>query len=68
MTKDIPEDEKRIMNIFNVSNHDDFYGILVEGRKGRKKSVIPLVEFTSISKGDENFQLIDDYKIWFCNW
>ena len=98
MAKNISEDEKRIMKIFNVTDYDktpnrtnesmiiyfdflnknlgfpitgdhtsemghfkseiisikltslssiydDFYGILVEGRSGRKKVVVPLVDF-----------------------
>ena len=117
----IPKDEKRIMEVFNVSDYnripkrtnksvkfyfeflkkrlvfpitgehtweheaftsetlsvklhnlsdlcDDFYGILAEGRVGRKKVVVPLVDFEPENEKDENFQLIDDYKTWFCNW
>ena len=121
MAKDIPEDEKIIMKIFNVTDYnkipkrtneamiiyfdflnknmvfpitgthtseigpfksetisvklasfsqiyDDFYGILVEGRSDMKKMVVPLVDFEPDNQDDENFQLIDDYKTWFCNW
>lgn len=117
----IPEDEKRIMKVFNVKDYDkipkktneamkiyfnflkkklifpitgkhtsetgpfesetitiklhhlsdlydDFYGILVEGRSGRKKVVVPLVDFEPKNEEEENFQFIDDYKNWFCNW
>ena len=121
MAKYIPEDEKRIMKIFNVIGYnkipkrtneamgtyfnflnknlifpitgshtqetgpfksetisinlnsisdlyDDFYGILVEGKCGRKKAVVPLVDFELDDQDDENFELISDYKTWFCNW
>jgi len=122
MAKNISEDEKRIMKIFNVTDYDktpnrtnesmiiyfdflnknlgfpitgdhtsemghfkseiisikltslssiydDFYGILVEGRSGRKKVVVPLVDFDPDEHvTDENLRFIDDYKTWFCNW
>ncbi|MDP2749751.1 MAG: calcium-binding protein [Nanoarchaeota archaeon] len=122
ITEEIPEDEKRIMKIFNASDYDkipnsadesmkiyfdflnknlvfpiagthtqetgpfksetisvnlnsiselydDFYGILVEGRNGRKKVAIPLVDFDPDEHAtDENLQIIDDYKTWFSNW
>lgn len=48
-------------------HHDDFYGILAEGKIERKNAVVPLVEFTP-EDNDSNFQLIEDYKIWFCNY
>lgn len=48
--------------------YDDFYGILTEGSAGRKKVVVPLVDFNPENEDNENFKLIDDYKIWFCNW
>lgn len=48
--------------------YDDFYGISVEGRAGRKKVTVPLVDFEPDNETDEGFQLVQDYKTWFCNW
>lgn len=56
------------IKLYDLSDtYDDFYGVLVEGKTPERQVVIPLVEFTS---NDENcnFQIIDDYKTWFCNW
>ena len=47
--------------------YDDFYGLLVEGRSERKKAAVPLVDFELDDEDDINFQLIEDYKSWFCN-
>lgn len=121
MKKEIPEDEKRIMQVFGIADHnkiparsnktmkiyyeflkkkltfpiygsyeqetgllssksisiklydlsdqyDDFYGILIEGKANRRLVAVPLVDFTLDNEDDENFQIIDDYKTWFCNW
>src|SRR3989338_4444340 len=48
------------VNLSSISNlYDDFYGILVEGRSGRKKVVVPLIDFDPDKQNDENFQIID---------
>lgn len=49
------------------SLYDDFYGLLVERRGERKKVIVPLVEFELENEEDTNFELIEDYKSWFCN-
>lgn len=58
--------------IFKVVLHnlcqpeDYFYGILAEGKSGRKAVVIALAEF-SAKASNPNFQIIEDYKDWFWN-
>ena len=57
------------VNFNSISEvYDDFYGILVEGRSGRKKMTVPLIDFDPDKQNDENFQIIDNYKTWFSNW
>ena len=61
--------ERHSIVLHKPSNlYDEHYGVLAEGRIGCKKEVVPLVDFTPDNENDENFQLIDDYKTWFCNY
>ncbi|MFC1783455.1 calcium-binding protein [Planctomycetota bacterium] len=46
---------------------DEFYGLMAEGREGRRKLFIPLGEI-EVSKKHPNHQLISDYSSWFWNW
>lgn len=45
----------------------DMYGIIAEVRLGRSKYFIPLCELEVTDKNSLNYQLIDDYRIWFAN-
>jgi hypothetical protein len=45
----------------------DMYGIIAEVRLGRSKYFIPLCELEVIDKNSPDFQLIDDYRVWFAN-
>ena len=63
------ESERLSIKLYALSDlYDDHYGILAEGRAGRKKIVVPLVDFDLENGGNMIFQLIDDYKVWFCNY
>lgn len=45
----------------------DMYGIIAEVRLGRSKYFIPLCELEVIDKNSPDYQLIDDYRVWFAN-
>lgn len=45
----------------------DMYGIIAEVRLGKSKYFIPLCELEVADKNSPNYQLIDDYRVWFAN-
>jgi hypothetical protein len=55
------------VNVKKISLVDDFYGIIVELRLGRKKYDCPLCELAVKDKQSSNAQLIQDYRVWFAN-
>lgn len=54
-------------SINSISMVDELYGIIVELRVGRKKYEYPLCEFVATDKQSSNYQLIQDYRVWFAN-
>lgn len=46
---------------------DEFYGLLCEGKEGRRNAVVPLAELI-VGETDPNFVCIDDYLTWFWNY
>ncbi|UOF91701.1 calcium-binding protein [Fodinisporobacter ferrooxydans] len=47
---------------------DDFYGLLCTAKEGRRKRIVAVAEPLVLAKTDPNYQLIDDYLSWFCNY
>ncbi|WP_410511861.1 calcium-binding protein [Paenibacillus sp. BR2-3] len=46
---------------------DENYGLLCEGKEGKRHVVMPLAEL-SVKETDPNFVFIDDYLTWFWNY
>ena len=55
------------VSIKSLPHLEDMYGIIAEVRLGRNKYAIPLCELEVIDKNSPNYQLIDDYRVWFAN-
>jgi hypothetical protein len=55
------------VSVKRISLVDDFYGIIVELRRGRKKYDFPLCDLAATNKQSPNAQLIQDYRVWFAN-
>jgi hypothetical protein len=55
-----------VTGLADVEDGDAFYGLLCEGRQGRRHVVVPLAE-VDVDSDTLNFQLIDDYQTWFWN-
>jgi hypothetical protein len=47
------------------SDIDEFYGLFVEGKAGKKNVVIPLADFDCKRTDKRNHRLIEGYKTWF---
>lgn len=59
----------KVTGLLNLDGHSDFefYGLLCEGKQGRRKIVIPLAE-VEVKQQGKNKQLIEDYRMWFWNY
>jgi hypothetical protein len=58
----------KVTGFFNIEKYlDEFYGLFVTARKGKKKIEIPLAE-VEVKEEGKNKELVDDYSIWFWNY
>jgi hypothetical protein len=46
---------------------DDLYGIIVDVRLGRRKHAFSLCDLEVVDRRSPNYQLVDDYAVWFAN-
>ena len=54
--------------VHGVEHEDDFYGILLNTRKGRKKYVFPACDLeVKEGGGEENIKALHNYCVWFAN-
>lgn len=56
-----------IIKVTGIDGVYDLYGIVVIARKGRKKYWYSLCLLELVEKGGKNYQLVDDYNLWFSN-
>ena len=54
-------------SIKSISMVDEMYGVIVALRVGRTTYEYPLCEFAVTDKQSSNYQLIQDYRVWFAN-
>ena len=57
-------DQVKVLGIRDV---EDLYGVLVDIRVGRRKYVFPLCDLKAMDASSLNYQLTDDYAVWFAN-
>ena len=55
------------VSIKSLPHLEDLHGIIAEIRLGRKKFAFPLCDLKVVNKTSPDYQLIDDYRIWFAN-
>lgn len=46
---------------------DDLYGIIVDLRVGRRKYAFPLCDLKAVDEDSPNYELVQDYAVWFAN-
>lgn len=56
-----------ILGIDEKIGEDDLYGVLVNCRRGRVKSVLPLCVFEVTDKNNVNFKPVKEYLLYFAN-
>jgi hypothetical protein len=55
------------VSVKGITTMEDLYGVIVEGRFGRKKYHFPLCDLKPIDKKQPNYQAVDDFAVWFAN-
>ena len=53
--------------VVGIRDIEDLYGILVDLRVGHRKYVYPLCDLKAVDENSRNYQLTDDYAVWFAN-
>jgi hypothetical protein len=55
------------LTVLGIEDVDDFYGVLVSCRQGRRRYVFPLADLAAVGKDSPNAQPVQDYRVWFAN-
>jgi hypothetical protein len=55
------------VKVTEITDVDEKYGIIAHLRVGHKSYYLPLCEIKVIDEASPNFQLVDDYGVWFAN-
>jgi hypothetical protein len=55
------------VKVKSIYEADDFYGLIVEVRRGREKFWFPLCDLEVTDHLSQNYQPVKDYAIWFAN-
>lgn len=58
--------EVNCLRLDQEMQYEEFYGVLMECRQGRKKVIVSLVEM-EVDKQHPNYAIIDLYQVWFSN-
>ncbi len=62
-----PVKEGAKVSIKSLPHLEDLRGIIAEVSVGRSKYAFPLCKLEVVDKTSPNYQLIDDYRVWFAN-
>jgi hypothetical protein len=55
------------VRVHGITDADEWYGIIVRLRKGRKQYHIPLCDLEAIDKDAEAYEIVRQYSIWYTN-
>jgi hypothetical protein len=55
------------VHVLRISAVEDLYGILVHLRARRGEYDFPLCDLEVVDKASPNYQMVDDYAVWFAN-
>ena len=56
-----------LLTVLGIEMVHDLYGIIVACRQGRVPCDVPLADLEVVDKNSPNYQLVDDYRVWFAN-
>jgi hypothetical protein len=55
------------MKVLKIEGEDDWYGIIVKVREGRRAAHVPLGDVEVVPQTDPNFWPVREYVVWFAN-
>jgi len=55
------------VRVWAIEDADDFYGVTVKCRHGRRVYYAALTDLAATNKSSANYQLVQDYSVWFAN-
>jgi hypothetical protein len=55
------------VKVTGIALVDDLYGVIVDLRRGRRKYAFPLCDLEITDKRSPNYQIVNDYAVWFAN-
>jgi len=55
------------MKAICIEQEDDFYGIILKVREGRRVGYVPLCDVEVVDREDPNFWPVREYVVWFAN-
>ena len=55
------------VKVTGIRGVEDLYGVFVDVRAGLRKLVFPLCDLEAVDESSPNYELIDDYAVWFAN-
>lgn len=55
------------VSVFDLASVDDKFGILVSVKTKRKRFDLPLCDLEVCDEESLNYQLVEDYAVWFAN-
>jgi hypothetical protein len=55
------------VKVTRITDVDDWYGVIAHLQVGRKQYDFPLCEMKVIDVHSPNYQMVDDYAVWFAN-
>ena len=56
-----------LVKVTGIRGVEDMYGILVDVRIGHRKFVFPLCDLEVVDESSPDYELMDDYAVWFSN-
>lgn len=56
-----------IMEVSDIENEDDHYGIILKVREGTRVGHVPLCDVEVTTKESENYWPVREYVVWFAN-
>ncbi len=55
------------MKVVDIAMEDDFCGVIVKVKEGRRSGYVPLCDVEVPDKNDPNYWPVHEYVVWFAN-
>ncbi len=55
------------VRVHDITEADEFYGIIVRLRRGREQFHFPLCDLAALDESSDNHAIVQSYRVWFAN-